>query len=391
MSASLIIDGSLTDLLHEVKGPAGDRVSLSVVTIECGGYGREMSFSTHNGGRRDGGFPFEDFPEEFKRTIRSIRENLPKILYGLGILLLVAMVFSSFYTVQPSEEAVIIRLGRYSETTSPGLHFKLPFGIDAAIKVKTKLVLQEEFGFRSTESSLQNQTTYSKDSFAKESLMLTGDLNVADVEWIVQYQISDPRKYLFQAQDPGRNIRDVSEAIMRRVVGDRTVNETLTTGRVEIANEAQRLTQEVLDKYDLGIRVVTIKLQDVNPPELVKPSFNEVNAAKQEQEKAINMAEEEYNKVIPEARGKAEETLSQAEGYAAAVVNRAKGEAERFTLTLQEYRRAPEVTRKRMYLETMEELFMRFEKLTVVDDKVKGIMPIYGPVSKNLLEEAAKK
>lgn len=333
-----------------------------------------MSFTTHNGGKGNG---FGDMPDEFRRIIESIRNNLHYVLMGIGTLLLLAAIFTSFYTVQPSEEAVIIRFGKYHDTTFPGLHFKLPFGVDEAIKVRTKLVLQEEFGFRSSESS-RGETSYQKGDFDKESQMLTGDLNVADVEWIVQYQISDPRKFLFQAQDPKQNIRDVSEAIMRRVVGDRTVNETLTTGRVEIATEAQRLTQEVLDKYDLGIRVVTIKLQDVNPPELVKPSFNEVNAAKQEQEQAINMAESAYNKIIPEARGKAEETLSQAEGYATAVVNRAKGDAERFVLTLQEYRRDPDVTRKRMYLETMEELFGRFSKLTIVDDKVKGVLPIFG-------------
>ncbi len=348
-----------------------------------------MSFSTQNGGRGRGN-PFDEFPDEFKRIIDTIRKNLHLVLFTAGGVFLAVTLFTSFYTVQPSEEAVITRLGKYIETTTPGLHFKLPFGIDTAVKVRTKLVLQEEFGFRSsTDSSSNEATTYQKDNFAKESLMLTGDLNVADVEWIVQYQISDPRKFLFQAQDPQRNIRDVSEAIMRRVVGDRTVNETLTTGRVEIATEAQRLTQEVLDRYDLGIRVVTIKLQDVNPPELVKPSFNEVNAAKQEQEKAINMAEEAYNKIIPEARGKAEETLSQAEGYAAAVVNRAKGDGEKFTLTLQEYRHAPDVTRRRIYLETMEELFGRFEKLTIVDDRIKGVLPIFGTNAK-LAEDSDK-
>lgn len=165
---------------------------------------------------------------------------------------------------------------------------------------------------------------------------------------------------------------------MRRVVGDRTVNEVLTTGRVEIATEAQRLTQEVLDRYDVGVRIVTVKLQDVNPPEGVRASFNEVNAAKQEQEQAINVAEEAYNKVIPEARGKAEETVSEAEGYASAVVNRANGNGERFTLTLREYRLAPEITRKRIYLETMQDLFTKFNRLTIVDDQVRGIMPVFG-------------
>ncbi|MEO5970541.1 MAG: FtsH protease activity modulator HflK [Bdellovibrionia bacterium] len=336
-----------------------------------------MSFTSQNGGRGGRGSDFGNLPDEFRRIIETIQDNLHFILFGIGALLLLITIFSSFYTVQPSEEAVIIRFGKYQETNPPGLHFKLPFGIDDAIKVKTKLVFQEEFGFRSSDHS-GDETSYEKGNFDKESQMLTGDLNVADVEWIVQYQISDPRKFLFAAQDPKQNIRDVSEAIMRRVVGDRTVNEILTTGRVAIATEAHRLTQEVLDKYDLGIRVVTIKLQDVNPPELVKPSFNEVNAAKQEQEQAINMAESAYNKVIPEARGKAEETLSEAEGYATAIVNRSKGDAERFHLTLQEYRREPDVTRKRLYLETMEELFGRFKKLTIVDDKIKGVLPLFG-------------
>lgn len=316
-------------------------------------------------------------PPEMRKFLEWLSKNGRLVRNALLLILLLIVGYTSFYTVQPSEEAVVTRFGRYERTTSPGLHFLAPLGIEMATKVKTKLVLQEEFGFRSRDTN-QQVTRYSKDDFEKESLMLTGDLNVADVEWIVQYQISDPRKYLFAAQDPGRNIRDVSEAIMRRVVGDRTVNEVLTTGRVEIATDAQKLTQEVLDKYDIGIRVITVKLQDVNPPDMVKPSFNEVNAAKQEQEKAINMAEEVYNKIIPEARGKADETISEAEGYASAVVNRAKGDSQRFLMTLKEYRQAPEVTRTRIYLETMQELFSRFKSMTIVDDKVRGIMPVFG-------------
>jgi modulator of FtsH protease HflK len=319
-------------------------------------------------------------PPEFNNLLDWLDENGKYLRFGLGILILLAGAYTSFYTVQPSEEAVVTRFGRYDRTTSPGLHFLAPFGVEVATKVKTKLVLQEEFGFR-TKDSLPAVTNYRKDDLEKESLMLTGDLNVADVEWIVQYQIADPKKFLFAAQNPQQNIRDVSEAIMRRVVGDRTVNEVLTTGRVEIATEAQKLTQEVLDKYDIGIRVVTVKLQDVNPPDMVKPSFNEVNAAKQEQEKAINQAEEAYNKVIPEARGKAEETISQAEGYASAVVNRAQGDSQRFLMTLKEYRQAPEVTRTRIYIETMQELFGKFKNLTIVDEKVKGLLPVFGQES----------
>ncbi len=337
---------------------------------------RCMSFKSYDGGSFGRG-PMDQFPDEFTAMIKSMRDNLHLILFGMGGVFLFWGIYSSFYTVQPSEEAVVTRFGRYERTTTPGLHFMAPFGIETATKVKTKLVLQEEFGFRTSDVS-RSVSEYQKDAFEKESLMLTGDLNVADVEWIVQYQIAEPRKYLFRAQDPTRNIRDVSEAIMRRVVGDRTVNEVLTTGRVEIATDAQQLTQEVLDKYDIGIRVVTVKLQDVNPPDSVKPSFNEVNAAKQEQEQAINVAEEAYNKVVPEARGKSDETISQAEGYASAVVNRAKGDSARFLATLKEYRSAPEITRTRIYLETMEELYSRFDKLTIIDDKVKGLLPVFG-------------
>jgi len=182
---------------------------------------------------------------------------------------------------------------------------------------------------------------------------------------------------MFRASEPIRNLRDVSESIMRRVVGDRTVTEVLTTGRLEIANDAELLIQEVLNKYDIGIRVVAVKLQDINPPDSVKPSFNEVVAAKQEQEQLINQAERAYNKVIPEARGKAEERIAQAEGYAVARVNRAKGDTDRFTAVLREYRRAPVVTRKRIYLETMEDMFKRFENVTIVDSDLKGLLPVF--------------
>jgi len=323
--------------------------------------------------------PLEIAKLQATRALQWCRAHA-RALTALGLIMGgVLLLGSMLYTVQPSEEVVILRFGRYARTTPPGLHVKWPFGWEEAIKVSTKLVLQDEFGFRTVRISDSGATTYQKGDYAKESSMLTGDLNVADVEWIVQYQIADPKKYLFEAATPRQNIRDICEAIMRRVVGDRTVNEVLTTGRVEIAAEAHRLTQEVLDRYDVGVRIVTIKLQDVNPPEGVRASFNEVNAAKQEQEQAINMAEEAYNKVIPEARGKAEETVSEAEGYATAAVNRAHGDAQRFELTLKQYRLAPAITRERLYLETMQDLFTRLNGLTVVDDKVKGLLPIFGP------------
>ncbi len=300
-----------------------------------------------------------------------------KFKLPLIIIILIAIgARTSFYTVEPDEEAVVIRLGEYIATEGPGPHFKIPFGVDEIIKVKTQVVHQLEFGFKTVDSR-PAITKYAKRDYTQESLMLTGDLNVADVEWVVQYQISDPFKYLFQTSQPVKNIRDISESIMRRVVGDRLVTEVLTTGRVEIAGDAKVLMQEVLDKYDMGIRITTIKLQDVNPPKAVQDSFNDVNSAKQEQEKMLNQAEKSYNRVIPEAKGKAEQLIAEAEGFAKEVVNKAIGDTTRFNELAIEYKKAPEVTEKRIYLETMEELYKRISGITIVDKKVKGLLPIF--------------
>lgn len=330
--------------------------------------------------------PWEDPKEEIAALLKSLSEKLGaapgfggRVLTVAGIALVLLGSATSIYTVEPSEEAVILRLGRYVSTQPPGLHFRLPFGIERVVKVKTKVILQEEFGFRSSGKDGE-RTAYANDDFKSESLTLTGDLNVANVEWIVQYQISDPKKYLFNAREVLKNLRDISQSVLRRVVGDRIVSQVLTTGRVEIAEEAQRLMQEVLDRYDIGVRIVTVKLQDVNPPESVRPAFNEVNAAKQEQEKAINQAEREYNTVIPEAVGKAEQSVRNAQGYATAAVNRAEGDAARFRATLKAYQAAPTVTRSRLYLEAMEELYGRVESLTIVDKGVSGVLPVFAPL-----------
>lgn len=318
-----------------------------------------------------------DPSDDLQRVIDNFLKNPQKILYPIVVLMVVFLGYSSFYTVEPDEEAVVLRFGKYIDTTQPGLHFKLPFGVDQAIKVKTKLILQEEFGFR-TRSTSGKRTTYSQKGYNEEALMLTGDLNVADVEWITQFQIAEPQKFLFHVRDPFQNIRDISEAIMRRVVGDRLVNDVLTVGRTEIASEAKKLTQEILDNYDLGIKVVSIKLQDVNPPEPVKPSFNEVNEAKQEQEQAINQAEKFYNQMIPEARGKAEKKIAEAEGFAEATLNEAKGDANRFSALLKSYQRAPKITRDRLYIETLEKVMTRLNGITVIDPTIKGVLPVYG-------------
>lgn len=310
------------------------------------------------------------------RKLGSGRGKSRFVLVILGAALLFFALLNTVYTVEPSEEAVILRLGKFIGTEPPGLHFKLPF-VDSAVKVKTKVILQQEFGFRTAGRAANGRSEYASEGLTAEALTLTGDLNVANVEWIVQYQISDPKKYLFNTREVTTNLRDVSQSVLRRVVGDRVVTDVLTVGRAEIAEEAHRLTQEVLDRYDIGIRIVTVKLQDVNPPEKVRPAFNDVNAAKQEQEQAINHAEREYNRVIPEARGKAEQSISDAQGYATAVVNRAEGDAAAFRAVLDAYRISPSVTRTRLYLETMEELYGRFKELTVVDTGVKGLLPIF--------------
>lgn len=305
--------------------------------------------------------------------------------FAAGLIVLLGAI-TSFYTVQPDEEAVVLRLGRYIGTQGPGLQFKIPFGVDQVYKLQTRQILQEEFGFRTVRTSRggDRASEYSKRPHLEESLMLTGDLNIADVEWVVQYQISDPYKFLFSTNNPQKNIRDVSEAIIRRVVGDRLVNAVFE--RTGMATESRVLIQEILDRYDMGVRIVAIEFQDVLPPELVRPSFNAVNAARQELEKLINEAEARYNKVIPEARGRAEQRIAQAEGRAQAIVNRARGDADKFNSMLVEYRRAPQVTRTRLYLETVEEIFSNLENLTVVDSQIKGLLPIFqggqaGPVS----------
>lgn len=314
---------------------------------------------------------------EWVKTKEYLKKNIGLVSSIVILFILAIGSLSSFYTVEPDEEAVVIRLGKYQKTNPPGLHFKIPFGIDNVIKVKTKIVHQAEFGFRTSDLTAR-RTNYSGKNFDSESLMLTGDLNVAEVQWVVQFQISDPFKFIFQTSEPITNIRDISESIMRRVVGDKTVTEVLTTGRVAIATQAQQLMQDVLDKYDMGVSVKTVKLQDVNPPETVQASFNEVNSAKQEQEKMINQAEEAYNKVIPEAKGKAKKLVSEAMGYAEAKLNRALGDTARFMALYNEYIKAPNITKKRIYLETMEELFESMEDTTILDSEVKGLLPVFG-------------
>lgn len=300
-----------------------------------------------------------------------IKRNLRKIILGLVI---IVAVFSAIHTVGPEEEGVVIQMGKYNRTVPPGLNFTLPFGIEKMHKIPVQRQLKQEFGFRTT--SPNQRSEYVKEGYLGESTMLTGDLNLTDVEWVVQYRINDSYKYLFKVRNADKTLRDMSEAAMRKIVGDRTVNEVLTVGRQEIASSVEQLLQELCDEYENGIRIDQVVLQDVNPPDPVKPSFNAVNEAQQERETLINQAEADYNRVIPRARGEALETIELAEAYALNRVNRAKGEAERFNSLFEAYRKAPEVTKQRIYLETMEKVLPKLDNKVIVDEEGNNVLPL---------------
>jgi membrane protease subunit HflK len=299
-----------------------------------------------------------------------------KAISGVVIaILLLVFLFSLWFTVRPEEVGVVLRLGRYTRTVNPGLNFKLPFGVEKVIKVPVERQLKLEFGFRTDKPGVRTQ--YSAKGYLEESLMLTGDLNAAQVEWIVQYRVKDPYKFLFRVRNAVQTFRDINEAMMRKVVGDRTVDEVLTVGRQELASTVTTKLQELSDQYEMGIKVVQVVLQDVNPPEPVKPAFNEVNEAQQEREKLINQAKSEYNKVIPRAKGEAEKTIEEAKGYALERVNNARGEASKFNAVFKEYLKAKEVTHQRIYLETMNDILPKVGRKLITDEDISGILPLF--------------
>ncbi len=306
-----------------------------------------------------------------KKKFASYWKFLPFIVLGLVVLTGLKDVI---YSIGPDEVGVMQRFGKYIGLSSPGLHAKVPFGIDKVTPIKVEKIFKEEFGVRTVRPGVR--TEYSSGQYSEESLMLTGDLNILDVRWIVQFKIKDPVKLLFVIRDPQDAIRDVSEVVMRRLVGDYTVDEVLTTKREEVDHLAQQETQKILNDYQTGVQIVTVKLLDVNPPEKVKPAFNEVNEAKQEKEKMINQAWEAYNKVIPKAKGEAEKTIREAEGYALDKINRAKGEAERFLATLAEYKKAPQITQERLYLETLTEVLPTVKDKYIIDPRQSSVLPL---------------
>jgi membrane protease subunit HflK len=304
----------------------------------------------------------------------EIIEALGKTRFIIIGLIFVLAISSSIFQVGPEEVGVITQFGRYTRTLEPGLNMKIPFA-EKVYRVPVQRQLKLEFGFTTVEAGVNSEYTKTTEN-RRESLMLTGDLNLADVEWVVQYRISDAYNYLFKVRNPRTTLRDISESAMRQIVGDRTVNEVLTIGRAEMESQLELLVQNICDEYSMGVQIDQIVLQDVNPPESVKEAFTAVNKAQQNRETLINEAKAEYNKVIPRAKGEAQETIQKAEGYATERVNIAKGEVARFNELYREYTKAPEVTKRRIYLETMSDVLPKLGNIIVTDQKGNNVLPL---------------
>ncbi|MFN3192524.1 MAG: FtsH protease activity modulator HflK [Aureliella sp.] len=299
--------------------------------------------------------------------------KLSALLLIVPVVLLLITVYTSMYTVQAEEQGVVLRFGKYVRTVEPGLRFKFPFGIETVELVRVLRQEKKEFGFATPGASNPHQGSLEPE---QESSMVTGDLNAASVEWVIQYRIQDPQLYLFKVRQPEDTLRDISEAVMRTVVGDRTVDEVITIGRQEIESESLALLQEAVNKYELGISIDQVQLKNVDPPRPVQASFNEVNQAQQQKEKMINVASGEYNKIIPRARGEADQKLQAAQGYKSKRVNEAEGDVARFEALLKEYLKAPEVTKRRIYIETMRDVVPNLGKKIIIDEKASQILPL---------------
>jgi membrane protease subunit HflK len=321
--------------------------------------------------------------------IPTPRWEIPRITAGqlkivAAVVIAVIFLWGTFYQIKPEEIGVIQRFGRYVRTTEPGLHFKLPLGIERLTKVPVQRQLKMEFGFRTLRPGISSEYRVTPETL-EEAVMLTGDLNVVVVEWIVQYKIKDAYKYLFKMRNADKTFRDMNEAVVRHVVGDHSVDEVLTVGRVSIALKAREELQALCDRYEIGIGVNQLIFQDVNPPDPVKPSFNEVNQALQEKERKINEAWSDYNQEIPKASGEAEQTIRAAEGYATERVNNALGDSARFRDVYAEYVKAPVVTRRRLFLEALNDILPKIQKKIIIDGGQKNLLPFL-----NLGEELKK-
>lgn len=311
-------------------------------------------------------------PREFPQTTWQLPHA--RGFWWVALLVVVFVgVWSGLYTVPSDSVGIVQRFGKYTKEVPPGLHIKIPFGVDTATIVPVKRQLKQEFGFATPGAMDPYQGARDPD---KETQMVTGDLNSALVEWVVQYRIAEPLKFLFQIRDPRMTLRDVSESVMREVVGDRTVDEVITIGRQEIEVDALTKMQALAAKYELGVSIDQVQLKNVNPPRPVQESFNEVNQAQQEKEKLINEARREYNKVIPLAEGERDQRIREAEGYRLKRVNEAEGDVARFNAVLAEYLKAPEVTKRRIYLETLQQVLPMLRSKIILDEQGRQILPL---------------
>ena len=326
-------------------------------------------------------------PPDLESLIQQGQNRLNRVFSGGsphgGVVILVAILalvilgiwtaWTTYYTVPSDSVAVVQRFGKYLKEVQPGLHFKLPLGVDKATIVPVKRQLKQEFGFTTPGATDPYQ---SPQDGKRETEMVTGDLNAALVEWVVQYRISDPVKFLFEVREPSETLRYVSESVMREVVGDRTVDEVITIGRQEIETEALAKMQALSTKYAMGISIDQVQLKNINPPQPVQESFNEVNQAQQEKEKLINEARRDYNKVIPLAEGEKDQRIREADGYRLKRVNEAEGDVARFSALLAEYRKAPEVTRRRIYIETLQDVMPGIRSKIIIDEQARSILPL---------------
>lgn len=338
-------------------------------------------------GRRTGGggggqFGPPDLNIDPKQAIR--------IAIVVGAALLVAgLLITSGYSIEPQEKGVVLRFGKYHDTVLPGFHFKLPFGIDRVHRVATEKVHKEEFGLRTLRAG--KHTEYDPKQFDNESLLLTGDLNIADVEWVVQYKIIDPQKYLFKNEEPIKTLRDMSESVMRSVVGDLTVDQVLTEGREDLQRTVRVELQKKMDEYETGIRITSLQLRDVKPPKDVQNAFNDVNKALQDKERLVDEARKEFNNQVPQAEGVALQRVQESEGYRSQRINQALGDVQKFTRVYEEYLKAPDVTRRRMYLETMEQVLPRMDEVILIDPQQQGVLPLLDLTGRGGLNLAPQK
>ena len=338
--------------------------------------------SQHGNGGQGGPWGSGGTPPDLEALVRQGQDRLRQMVPGGGprgvivlavLALAVLGAWTAYYTVPSDSVAVVQRFGKYLKEVPPGLHFKLPLGIDAATIVPVKRQLKQEFGFTTPDAGDPYQSP--RDG-KRETEMVTGDLNAALVEWVVQYRISDPVKYLFEVREPSETLRYVSESVMREVVGDRTVDEVITIGRQEIETEALTKMQALSTKYAMGISIDQVQLKNINPPLPVQESFNEVNQAQQEKEKLINEARRDYNKVIPLAEGEKDQRIREADGYRLKRINEAEGDVARFSALLAEYSKAPEVTRRRIYIETLQDVMPGIRSKIIIDEQARSILPL---------------